>query len=1071
MTIASPEQLQQRCPPPGTARDAICEYLHRQLVGPAGPPDELLDSAPRDRYLLGILFPRAATVQEFLSEDEVQSLAAEAGIAAEHILEEKTDQPVPVSNDWLPSSFGLSFFTNDRDVRCDVWGAQYECERAGRKNVWRRRTIAEAETPEPLTISAPATGVAGEPKKVLDGKAVVHSMWRPLHGGYLLTVTVVNAVELPPIVGGANADHRAQNEACLHQVGLRCNVGSGVCEYPSAPTLGRDLEEEELKLTYRHAKVYAVGHGCSVSWPQTNSETVPYVVTEYLPRYEVSPLTYSIEGQDDILEIRNLVDYDLPLLINKLEDFVGQYSAWIENLAAQAVPSKYEGAKQRILDRLRDVIGRLDAGVDLLGHEPTVLRAFRLANLAMLTQMYRSRDIMKGRVYDRNSDHATRVDYRTINYKWRPFQLAFQLLTLRSTALEDAPDRDVVDLIWFPTGGGKTEAYLAVAAFSILLRRLKYGNAGAGTCVITRYTLSLLTSQQFQRAATLICSCELIRRENEHELGSMPISIGLWIGDKHSPNRTSKAYEKFKLLLEDEEPANPFQLQQCSWCGTEVVPTKHCGEREAYGIRSDEFSFEFFCPNVRCEFHDQLPIQVIDEELYRNPPSFLLATVDKFAVLAWEDRSTAFFGSSEFRPPSLIIQDELHLLSGPLGTTVGMYEAAIECLIQLWDAKPKIIASTATIRRAGDQVSGLFGRAMTSVFPAPGLDARDSYFARVDVAAPGRRYVGVMPQSHSTQSSMVETAVALLQSINEYDLEASSRDAYWTVVVYHNSLRELGRTIQLARADIPERLEARASTHDRLRKLDDDHVMELRSKVGDEKLPKLLQRLYVPLDQDGAVSLVACTNMFSVGVDVPRLGVMLMNGQPKSTSEYIQATSRVGRGTYPGLVVTLYGATRPRDRSHYEQFVSYHSALYKHVEPTSVTPLSPPSRARALHAALVILVRHWAGLAKDDEAGLFRKDDPKIQQIRKTILERAQDTDPSELDATTRHLDRLIDEWDAKARGTAQQRRSLYYKSAGKSHVNLLKYFNASGAGWPTLSSMRNVDVSCGISIVGEDQT
>jgi hypothetical protein len=1050
-----------------SARDQMCDYIRAQLLGPSGGPTELITSPAKERYLLGTLYPQDADIDQFLSEDEIQNISAETGLSADDLSEERSDQPVAVSNDWLPSSLGLSFFTDATSIRCLCWGSSYVSE--GKS--WRRVPMAEFQAPEEIELTLPSIG-SGATKTVsaLTGKAMVSALWRPFKSGFIVTVTLMNTAKLPSATSqSGKQNQKRQSESCLHQVGFRCAPKHGhILEYPTVDAVGRDEEAEELRLIYREARVFAVGHGCSVAWPRSANGTAAHVQTEYLPEYDVPALTYSIGGEEELLVIRNLVDFDIDRLTQGLKCFVDLYADWIQRLKIEAVPAGLDGAKHRIVERLEQVLYRLYRGVNLLATDSLVERAFRLANRAMLEQMHRSRVVIAGKSHARNTRTIPSCDYRQLEYKWRPFQLAFQILTLESTANEDSVDRENVDLIWFPTGGGKTEAYLAVAAFAIFLRRLRYGDAASGTAVITRYTLSLLTAQQFQRAATLICACERLRATYNGELGKKPITIGLWIGDRHTPNRVAKAHEKAQLLYEDDNPVSFFQIQQCAWCGTALLPTERTADRAAYGFRSDGLSFRLFCPSDDCDFNSVLPIQVIDEELYKAPPTFLLATVDKFAMLAWEDRSTAFFGSAESRPPSLIIQDELHLLSGPLGTTVGLYEMAVESLIRLRDSKPKIIASTATIRRANDQVCGLFGRP-SCVFPASGLYVNDSYFAKVDPSAPGRRYLGVMPQSKSTQTSMVDTASSILQGINECDLDDEARDAYWTLVIYHNSLRELGRTITLARADIPERLEARASDPERVRVIEDENVMELRSNVGGDKLPKLLQRLYETYGSELCASIVACTNMFSVGVDVPRLGVMLMNGQPKSTSEYIQSTSRVGRGSHPGLVVALYGATRPRDRSHYEQFVSYHSALYRHVEPTSVTPLSPPSRARALHAVLVILARHWIGLLRDDAAGEFRKGDPSVAKIREVLLERVMETDAFEAEATTRHFDRLCDEWDQLAVEASSKHKPLFYRSAGKSHTNLLKPFGSKGPGWATLTSMRNVDTSCGISIVGED--
>ncbi len=1077
MGVEKPSPLEDPNP---DYRDEICGYFARQLLGPFDGANEVLPNAPRTRYLLGILYPQESAPTDFLSEEEIQDLSADSGLGASELGEGPTDEAVVVTNDWLPSSLGISFYCTARRIRCKIWGAAYEAQRIGKRQCWRRIPIFEREAPSEHIIAAPPPGTTSTPPiKALGDRAELRTVWRPIGDGFLVTVTLINASSFPKLKkSSSKKEQRAHDEACLHQIGFRCEPIEGhIPEYKTVAHVVRDDEDDELRLMYRDARVFAVGHGCSVSWPVGSALHAEHVETEHIPSYEVRPLTYDLEDIDGrkkdiaaILHLPTLITFDVNELARRLNTFVDVYADWIDRIEGVDIPAIHEDARSRIIGRLREVTARLRRGINLIETRDEVLQAFRLANRAMLMQRYRTREIIQDKVHDRTRRLPKQIDYVSYNYSWRPFQLAFQLLTLESVTDESAPDRDVVDLIWFPTGGGKTEAYLAVAAYTIFSRRLRDREKGAGTAVVTRYTLTLLTAQQFQRAATMICACEQIRLNNQPELGDAPISIGLWIGDEHTPNTTVKAHDKFQEVLDSDEPSNPFNLHQCPWCGTAIIPTKKVNDFRAYGIRSTEDTFGFFCANDTCEYTGGLPVQVIDDELYRNPPSFLLGTVDKFAMLAWHDRPAAFFGSEVFKPPSLIIQDELHLLSGPLGTTVGLYEAAIEALIELRGALPKVIASTATIRRAGDQVTGLFGRRRTSVFPAPGIDAGDSFFARVDTESPGRRYVGVMPQSHSTQTSLVNTSAALLQVVLEMEfLDIEAKDAYWTLVMYHNSLRELGRTVTLAKDDIPLRLEAwTSSSPERCRDINEDNVIELRSRIGSDQLTARLQQLKATIGDEDCLSIVACTNIFSVGVDVSRLGVMLMNGQPKSTSEYIQATSRVGRGKYPGLVVALYGPTRPRDRSHYEQFLSYHSALYKHVEPTSVTPFSPPSRERALHAGYVILMRHWGELARDDQAGSFRAGDSKSIEARDMLLAHIMRADPEEYEASKKHLDELMTEWDGLAVAAINNRRYLYYKSSGKSQANLLKVFGRRGEGWPTLTSMRSVDVPCRVWVLGE---
>jgi hypothetical protein len=950
-------------------------------------------------------------------------------------------------------------------LKCDVWGAHYLIEPEGRSRRWRRHSLAEQHDPLSLSLATPDGRRRAEPIEIFDGRATIESYWRPLADGLLVTVTLVNAAKGDP----ADVD----TESTLHQVGFRCRTTGGLIrEYPHVDALATDEEDAELRLLYRKAKVFAVGHGCSAVWDSAAVDGIDGVTAELMPTYEVPALTQNVaSGESDVLRLSYLADesVDTAELVSGLKGFVADYESWAAVLPTEHrdIPERLHPARDRLLDRLSTAAKRMRVGIDALEDDPNVLRAFRLANLAMLMQMRQAQDDLAGTRWERDKAPQYHGDYLSeTEYTWYPFQLAFQLLTLESIAVTSSADRPLVDLLWFPTGGGKTEAYLALTAFTIFLRRLRSRNRGGGTVVITRYTLRLLTAQQFQRAAALICACELVRDRYEDDMGREQLSIGLWVGDDVAPNSYQKAFEQYEETLKEPEPRNRFQLEKCPWCGTELVPQQRQEDPDAYGFSASESTFRFFCPTQDCAFHERLPVAVVDDVLYEHPPTLLIATVDKFARLAWLERAGEFFGGERHEPPALIIQDELHLLSGPLGTTVGLYEAAVEALIEFNGTPPKVIASTATIRRADEQAIALFGRNVR-LFPPSGLDAGDSYFAKIDEERPGRLYVGLMAPGHTVSTAVIHTAAALLQAPREVALSPPQDDGYATLVVYHNSLRELGRTVTLARDDIPARIKFIAGDETRIRRLEDEDVVELTSNVSGRELPALLARMFEPASDADGIALLATTNMLSVGVDVRRLGLMLVNGQPKTTSEYIQATSRVGRGSVPGLVFALFTSTKARDRSHYETFLPYHAALYRYVEPTSVTPFSPPARARALHAALVILVRHGAGLSADDAAGRVQDADGAVTRAVETLVQRVALVDPPEADPTARQLDRLLEQWRDWADEAAARGQALYYKPHGKQHLSLLKDFGASGVGWETLHSMRNVDRLCEVEVLG----
>jgi len=1031
---------------PGTTelRQSVVAYLETQLLGPVDGPKERLRTAPHYRYLFGTLFPQKLT----------SDVCFEGEALDDSEQEEAREDPINLSGQWMPSSLGLSFYlAHGTSVTVEVSAGAYQQEKQDRESIWQRTPYE----PAVFSISPEKTGGS-----VFNDHGLVHSKWRSFREGFLVTVSLVNQREQE------DSDESLDPSDCLYQVSLSVAPGDdGTFEdYPRYDLLVSDEEEEELQLLYRRRKSFAVGHGCSADWVE-ESGVATLLNASLIPRHEVKPVSTRIGLRNiRVLSLAYLADdeIDVAELSVALSQFVGEYQAWIDELCVHHpdVPVRLAAAQERILARLKVAAGRMRDGISAIVTGDTELTAFRLANRAMHLQMIHSARDRGGTRHKRNEACVTPAVTHGTQNAWRPFQLAYFLLTARSIVDDDHADREVVDLIWFPTGGGKTEAYLLVTAFQILLRRLRDPVHGLGTTVITRYTLRLLTAQQFQRASALICACELIRRERS-DLGCDPISIGLWVGSAGSPNKYVHALEKFRELREGELEDNPFQLNACPWCGTEIVPDVPSDSDADYGIRVTKTSFQFYCPSNGCPFHAELPINVVDQALYQSPPTFLIATVDKFAQLAWVKHGGVFFGRGGHLPPALIIQDELHLISGPLGTVAGLYEAAIGALLSLGGARPKILASTATIRRADQQVLGLYGREVR-IFPPSGLTADDSFFSRTDQDAPGRLYVGLMASSHSSTTAQVDTMATLIQAPIELGLKDGPLDAYWSLIAYHNSLKELGKTTTLLRDDVPLRINSMASDQSRRRVLNDDVIESLTSES--QNTLEILQRLSLSCDERRSLSVVTCTNMLSVGIDVSRLSLMLIVGQPKTSSEYIQASSRVGRADVPGLVFVLFRPTKPRDRSHYESFRTFHQALYKFVEPTSVTPFSPPARERALHAALVVAIRHGTRLSANDSAKDF---DPAQAEEIATVAAlnaRAQIVDPAEANATAQKLEDLVGEWGALAEAARQQGTPLQYHGDVQ-FTTLLRRFGEQRPGWETLDSMRNVDAECGLLVWG----
>ncbi|MFJ7228452.1 helicase-related protein [Streptomyces tendae] len=1041
-------------------RQELVSYLRRQLVGPAEGEHETLDAPPDRQYLMGTLYPQEADLQR-----QLEAAAEELEGAGTESRAEDTapaSDPVPESNSWLPSSLGFSFYTDADTVEVGCSAARYET-RAGTSERGRRwqRIPLQGETHRLTPERDQVT--------VLDGRAEIRVRHRDFGMGKLVTVALVNSARHEPGLGKS-----AHWDRMLFQVELRARPVDGrVLQYPSVRLASRDPEEQELRLQYRHVRTHAVGHGCAVAERRDDAgEQVTELSAAVMPEAEVTGVRAAGLSDSPVLDLLHLADPAVPVeqLREELVEFAAHYRAWYVGQLNEDVPEWGRDAAARVLNRIGAAVTRIESGVRTLcdPRRPELLHAFRAANRAMALQMRHSAaDLAGTRRSPREAVPPDPEPYKGAT--WRPFQLAFFLLAVDGTADSRHPDRAVTDLIWFPTGGGKTEAYLLLAAFAMVLRRRESG--GGGTAVLSRYTLSLLTTQQFQRAATTVCALETLRRAEPQVYGSEPFSIGLWVGETTTPNTYDRARTAYENARQAAQPDDVFILDRCPWCGTRILPAHKSPDAGDYGVRATADSFAFFCPRNECVFHDELPVAVVDEHLYDRPPTFVLGTVDKFARLAWEPRAGRLFGAGSNAgagnlPPSLVIQDELHLLTGPLGTTVGLYESAVLGLCVGPDGTgPKVVASTATIRRSGEQVRALYGGSV-QLFPPAGLDARHSYFAEPDTSRPGRRYLGVMAQGHTAGRAAVATVAALLQGA--WELPPENRDDYWTLVAYHHSLRELGRTVTAAADDIPAQL-AGLDTGNGVRALPDHQVQELTSNLPRAEQPVLLDRLEKDWDDPQSVSFLPCTNMLSVGVDVKRLALMLMQGQPKTTAEYIQATSRVGRHTVPGLVVTFFNATRPRDRSHYETFDVYHRSLYRHVEPTSVTPWSVPSRRRALHAALVVLVRHRLGLAAENEAGQVLDHIPEMEALADELTARAVAAEPDVGDEVRAELAGLITDWEDAARQAHKDGRELYYRSQGKGQSNLIKSFEQNYGLWETPNSMRNVDRECQVTVKGAD--
>lgn len=1212
-------------------RDELLTALVREVLGPRHGPRETLpaDHDPRQEYITGVLEPRNARSQDERIEDQIDTLIEETSsdedqdnqgyVAATGMFSPALDPRA------LPRSIGLTFTVegNNGDPHieiCATWARYFnnsngELER--KPAFFLSHTVNVTQNDQSFTLET-------------DVRLLVRS--RVWNRGYRVSIFLVNDRNIPDGQKPETKDYLFQPQIRIHLLAGTRLTPVQVSTKSGELLKEESIEEDALTLQYRHRTALARGHMCAAIWKEidpeqpatferpveapfawTDAEIVPDaerdkftpadVRTELIPVYLIQPPEMGWNdryGPAPELNTETLAETWQPEAIrNALEPLVTGYQKWIDEQESQisSLPEEFQPVARRNIDQCRRAARRIQEAIELLIQDEDARLAFCFANKAIAMQ--------------------ARWKNKSRPLVWRPFQIAFILLNLPPVVNPFHPDRETCDLLWFPTGGGKTEAYLGLTAFLLGLRRLKSRNnpegdtIGAGVAVISRYTLRLLTIQQFRRALGVITACEVLRvwglkkhpsrvgwrpegcpRTETFLWGGIRFSGGLWVGGGVTPNQlrgfgvkdASGHYSYIPGALDilkgirknydgpDEKTrknskyvsqttGEPAQVTQCPVCGAilavseeglgEGMHTLHWigkkfsptvpalnGQNLKSGVLVHEISlrhhsngygtltlkvridsheqwkadeidyyvwkqllpllnnpelqsarpsrpgyfvlsyptqkntridadFEIFCPNPNCDLNQhawaeqvpisrdqtggkkpqigQLPLELasqdepglitipdkldwqsvpepfreqghnqrswaipipaftVDDQVYARCPSVVIATVDKFARLAYEGEAAALFGEvthyharfgyyrqgnppvidparksyqphppkdnlnrpvQPFAPPDLILQDELHLIEGPLGSMVGMYETAVDYLCQR-DVKgklirPKYIASTATVRRAEPQVAALFDRSLAQ-FPPPALSADDRFFATTQEAHPldntraGRLYVGVCAPGKGAQTPVVRIWSALLQRAEDLKSKTDSEklDPFWTLVGYFNALRELAGALSLYRQDIPEWLKHR--TTDR-RSLDEYRRVELSSRSRSTDLPNLLRKLETPYPSPSAPDAVFATSMFGTGVDVDRLSLMVVHGQPKTTSSYIQATGRVGRQTC-GLVVTFFRATRPRDLDHYEFFTGYHRALYRYVEPVTVAPFSPRARERALGPVAVILLR------------------------------------------------------------------------------------------------------------------
>lgn len=1010
---------------------------------------------PSRTYAAGLLYPR-----ELKSKTNNQESDSNEEVNTQKSMKESSmgyTFAVPENGESLILRFDCGMYTGRNDYNYDLQTPSYD-KNATKEKWWFRRSLY-LETNIPLLRKNSSEEFKlkdnlGEEQS--DGKIRLHTHVRKINLKDNKTIRIVT-VSIENI-----SSYRDEEEAIMFQCTLnsRINGGLSFIDYPKASDLNIEINDEDknFEMLYLDEKNYSFGHNCSTTWKEENGDVVE-VSTTFLPEYETLTMTPDITIKGEPLEIHHLEIISakgFEEIKSILKPLTEGYRGWLGNLKNKPLNPYYAESRKKNLINIEAAIERIEKGISLLKNEK-IFDSFKLSNLAMLMQMNNGKEIRKT---SRNGDNLIfdkpfynsfeKLKYSSIDEltqsarniwldnsnhvafkksKWRGFQIAFLLQSLNSIVDKESKDRSTVDLIWFPTGGGKTEAYLGVAAFSMLYRRT-LNPKDKGVDVIMRYTLRLLTTDQFQRAARLITSLEYIRRRYEGKLGKDTYSIGLWVGSQSTPNTHKQAINDIKNKKE-------FLINSCPWCGAEIKIIQN--DYEGFSIGEQ---VECYCPDASCDFHEGIPIQIVDEYMYENPPTFLIGTVDKFIQLSWKEDVRAFFGIDKngkrtLSPPNLIIQDELHLISGPLGSLTGMYEVLIEELSTDYRdnnvVKPKIVAATATIKSYEEQIKNIFAREQTNLFPPSGLSISDNFFSKIkyyknNEKFPGRKYIGVYTSTQGMLQTQVQTFTSLLATPLAFN--EKQRDPYWTILSFYNSLNDIGKAKVLTDMDIPNNLERKfekkAIKKEERRRIYSSNVKELTSRESNSNISKSLSELKIGYRnlKDNTIDVCLASNIIEVGVDIDRLSLMTIIGQPKTTSQYIQVSGRVGRKTdeRPGLVVTVYNNTSSNDKSHFEHFNEYHQKLYAQVEVNSVTPFSQFAIKRGLPAIIIGYIRQKF---EKDTLGRYpigEKIDENIDEISQFItrvIERAKLVDDSEVDLIkhissnilTKLMENTYDEW------------------------------------------------------------
>lgn len=1134
-------------------RQKILDAVRKDLIGPSSVNEELSE-IPTNSYITGLLFPADTDVTEDENYYDVEftekKFDADGETMEAGIFEDDEPEDRIKGGFQKPSSIGVSFYVSDDVQKINAyinWGKYYAEqvqgevidgtleEDAENKKKKKHTVYIREQMQDVVEIDLAQIGRSKQIPLESNGNIYIYVMKMQLDNGYKMVSVYLHNNDKSDGV-------EKEYEKVMFQVEML--IADDLMSPIFVPEYICRKVELEDEYYYKGRPVYARGRGCAATW-ESNTEEINAIAikSSFIPDYEIPSVSAQIDDMPEhafsMLQMHSPKKKDE--VISNLRTLISMYGSWITDVLVNDENMQDENFKstgQSIIDKCNDANRRMNAGIDLIENNEKVYQAFVFMNQAMYLQRSItsfSRDYGNGipcSLRDYMTDMPEKGRKRD-HSEWRPFQIAFILLNLYGIMDGESPERDIVDLLYFPTGGGKTEAYLGLIAFTIAYRRLTsteendYEKDG-GVTVFLRYTLRLLTTQQRDRLMRLIVAMEQLREKNQELYGKERITIGFWVGGNVTPNKFSEYSDTDQFKKKEFIRKLTKQIIKCPYCGKPI-------SRNEYDINEKGKSVKIHCADSLCMFSERtgrtIPVYLVDEEIYAKCPTVIISTVDKFARLPWSEQVGLLFGKTDrccsrcghiaigekhagrhnadvaaglekaetveckpFYPPELIIQDELHLITGPLGTIYGGYETVVEemCCIEKNGKKirPKYVVSTATIRNAGEQIKVLYGRNGFTQFPPSGFDTRDSFFIKevplptenlVNTSEdkigemisngqkPFRQYVGICASGQSVKTTLIRLYSIILQTALDIAKDPEYEDyidPYYTLIGYFNSIRELGGAARLLDDDIASRIRIVKNKYNspEQRYLSFEGKKEITSRIPSWEIAQVLEKLAVTYDKNkekqGCYDVVIATNMIAVGMDVDRLGLMSVVGQPKQNSEYIQATSRVGR-QHPGIIFTVYNPYRPRDLSNYENFVGFHSQMYRYVEGTTATPFAARARDRVLHALVVSLLRLQVEAMADNGGASSINDisDARIKEIKDKILERVKITEPSSYIDTEKEIDEFINTWKSIAKDD-----KLYYfvPAVADDKKRLLTYYGEyyGDKEKPTLSSMRDVEQS-----------